>query len=100
MASNIFIFQKTNSIDPISPRSITDLLTKIKKELKLEKLSAHQFRHTFGTLIYEASKDIELTRQLLGHTNYTMTKRYVHHSIDKLKKQYEQHNPFQSVLSK
>ena len=82
---------------PIEPRSISKVLEKIKVCLNLEKLSAHQFRHTFGTIIYEASKDIELTRQLLGHSNYVMTKRYVHHSIDKLKSQYDKYNPLKTL---
>lgn len=92
-----FLFEKSSN-EPISPRSISRILDKIKICLNLEELSAHQFRHTFGTIVYEASKDIELTRQLLGHSNYMMTKRYVHHSKDKLKSQYDQFNPFKSCL--
>ena len=94
---DIFLFEKDKG-QPISPRSISKILNKIKICLNLEKLSAHQFRHTFGTIVYEASKDIELTRQLLGHSNYVMTKRYVHHSKDKLKSQYDMFNPFKSYL--
>ncbi len=92
-----YLFEKDFE-EPISPRSISRILNKIKICLNLEELSAHQFRHTFGTIVYEASKDIELTRQLLGHSNYMMTKRYVHHSKDKLKSQYDQFNPFKSCL--
>ena len=92
-----YLFEKETRGVPIEPRTITRILNKIKVCLNLEKLSAHQFRHTFGTIIYEASKDIELTRQLLGHSNYVMTKRYVHHSKDKLKSQYEKFNPLKSL---
>lgn len=92
-----YLFEKEAKGVPLAPRSISRILEKIKVCLKLEKLSAHQFRHTFGTIIYEASKDIELTRQLLGHSNYVMTKRYVHHSKDKLKSQYEKFNPLKSL---
>ena len=92
-----YLFEKETKGIPIEPRTISRVLEKIKVCLNLEKLSAHQFRHTFGTIIYESSKDIELTRQLLGHSNYMMTKRYVHHSKDKLKSQYEKFQPLKSL---
>ncbi len=92
-----YLFEKDTKGIPIEPRTITRVLEKIKVCLNLEKLSAHQFRHTFGTIIYESSKDIELTRQLLGHSNYVMTKRYVHHSKDRLKSQYEKFQPLKSL---
>lgn len=92
-----YLFEKETKGIPIEPRTISRVLEKIKVCLNLDKLSAHQFRHTFGTIIYESSKDIELTRQLLGHSNYMMTKRYVHHSKDKLKSQYEKFQPLKSL---
>ena len=87
-----YLFEKDNSNTPITATSVSKILEKIKVHLNLAKLSAHQFRHTFGTRIYSNSQDIELTRELLGHTDYTMTKRYVHHSEDRLRKKYDMFN--------
>lgn len=77
---------------PISPHRINTMLNEKKVYLNLDKLSAHQFRHTFGTRIYNNSNDIELTRVLLGHADFTMTKRYIHHSTSEIKEKYDRIN--------
>ncbi len=41
-------------------------------------LSPHSLRHTFGTMLYEKTKDIRLTQELLGHSSPAMTMRYSH----------------------
>lgn len=87
-----YLFEKGPYVS-LDPRSITKVLDKIKVCLNLEKLSAHQFRHTFGTCIYDSSLDIELTRVLLGHSSYNMTRRYIHNSKQKLKDKYNECNP-------
>jgi len=39
--------------------------------------SAHQLRHRFGTRAYEASKDIRVVSELMGHSSITTTQGYV-----------------------
>ena len=87
-----YLFEKEPYI-ALEPKTITKVLNKIKVSLNLDKLSAHQFRHTFGTCIYDSSLDIELTRVLLGHSSYNMTRRYIHNSKQKLKDKYNLCNP-------
>lgn len=84
-----YLFEGNIPGNPIAPRSISNRLEKIKKCLNLDSLSAHQFRHTFATNVYDSSHDIELTRELCGHAQYTMTKRYVHQTSQKLKIEYD-----------
>lgn len=81
---NFYLFE-TDEGKMYNPHTISTYLDKIKKVCKIEKLSAHQFRHTFATEIYNSSQNIELTRVTLGHTNYAMTKRYIHHSKNETK---------------
>ncbi len=46
-------------------------------------LSPHELRHTFGSLVYEATKDIYITSKLMRHTDINVTaKIYVHESLD------------------
>lgn len=75
-----------------SPLSISRILERIKNSLNLDTLSAHKFRHTFATMLYEMTNDIEYTRILLGHHDTTMTKRYIHHSTKKNKERYDELN--------
>lgn len=93
--SKLYLFEASPGIH-LKPARISKILEKIKVCLNLDKLSAHQFRHTFGTIIYNSSMDIELTRELLGHSNYNMTRRYIHNSKDKLKEKYDMFNPLKS----
>jgi len=46
-------------------------------------LSPHELRHTFGSLVYEATKDIYITSKLMRHADINVTaKIYVHESIE------------------
>ena len=46
---------------------------------KAQRLSAHELRHTCGTLLYEETKDIYFVSRFLGHSDISITtKTYVH----------------------
>ena len=45
---------------------------KIKKDI-----TPHTLRHSFGTLFYRQTKDIETLRKLLGHADISTTQIYV-----------------------
>lgn len=78
----------------ITPESVTKICHTIKKDLNLDSLSPHMFRHTFASSYYENGVDIETLRQLMGHSDYTMTKRYIHYSTRMLKEKHARFNPF------
>lgn len=88
-----YLFEGSMPGKAIPPRNISKVLEKIKVCLEIDSLSAHQFRHTFGTCIFNASLDIELTRELLGHSSYNMTRRYIHNSKERLREKYDLYNP-------
>ena len=46
-------------------------------------LDPHELRHTFGTLLYESTKDIYITSKTLGHSSVDITaKIYVHENSE------------------
>lgn len=47
-------------------------------EIGMPHLTAHWFRHTFGTAIYRATKDVRLTQELLRHRSVNTTMIYTH----------------------
>lgn len=59
-------------------------LQKTFKELKIEekKLGLHILRHSFASYVYQNTKDLILTQNLLGHSSIEVTKIYVHKTID------------------
>lgn len=48
------------------------------------KLATHSMRKTFGTRIYQVTKDIMTTKELLGHANVNTTQRYIGVGMDTL----------------
>lgn len=79
---SLYLFTEKNG-KQLSVYKIDHFFTKVKKDLKIEKLSPHILRHTYATQIIE-SNDIETVRLLLGHESYEMTKRYLHIKNKKL----------------
>ncbi|MGM9971051.1 MAG: tyrosine-type recombinase/integrase [Anaeroplasmataceae bacterium] len=89
--NNEYLFTFNNK--KMSPNSVSNLCTRIKNEIKLDKLSPHKFRHTYATILLENGADIETVRLLLGHSTYEMTKRYLHIKNKKLKDSSLKLNP-------
>lgn len=52
------------------------------KGLGITNFSYHSLRHTFATLCSDTGADIVTTKELLGHSDITMTTRYSHKQID------------------
>lgn len=52
---------------------------------KMEKLTAHELRHTYGTLLRERGVDIYTIQKVMGHENIDITaKTYVHNDLNVL----------------
>lgn len=60
----------------LSDESVRHLLNKIRKQIGLDKLTAHQLRHAFVRDVYTATNDILLTKQAAGHSDVNTTFRY------------------------
>lgn len=75
-----FLFCTTNS----KSDTTRNFLQKTFRELKIEekKLGLHILRHSFASFVYQKTKDLILTQNLLGHSSIEVTKIYVHKTID------------------
>lgn len=79
----LFITQDNNQINN---DTIYDFIYKIKKDLNIEQsISPHKWRHTFGTNLINNNVNLHSIMQVMGHTQYSTTKRYLHKNQDKLK---------------
>ena len=52
----------------------------------------HDTRHTFATMISDVSDNESAITGIIGHTNISMTKRYTHTNIEKMRKEIEKIN--------
>ena len=58
-----------------------------KHERNTLKLSAHELRHTYGTLLYKSGTDIYTIQKLMGHSDISVTVSiYVHNDLETIKK--------------
>lgn len=60
-----------------SYEAINNVVKKYTKDATSIQKSCHKLRHSFCSAAYEAQRDIELCRELMGHKNISTTMRYI-----------------------
>lgn len=63
---------------PINQNCIKLLFTRLKKKTGITRIHAHLCRHTFATSYIMGGGNMEMLRILLGHYDYTVTRKYLH----------------------
>ena len=83
----LFISQKSQKgNEPISRMQAHRILNEAFRKAGLTgKLASHSMRKSFGTRIYTATKDIMVTKELLGHANVNTTQKYIGVGMDALR---------------
>lgn len=61
---------------PYSARQVSTTLSQFFRRHSID-ATAHQLRHWFGTKVYESSRDLRMTQELLGHASPATTAGYV-----------------------
>lgn len=67
----------SNQRKRISQKSVSRIVNKYSKEALGESLSPHKLRSAFCTILYNETGDIELVRDVVGHSNVSTTQRYI-----------------------
>lgn len=71
----------------MSPSQVRVAWAKFRKHMKLEddtEFTPHALRHSCATRLLQATSDIYLVKEWLGHADVTTTQRYAHMSSDRL----------------
>lgn len=72
------ITYNSNRGSKLSVRTIQNMIKRYTLKAGIDKnISAHSFRHTFGTDYYRKTKDLAGLRKLLGHADISTTQIYV-----------------------
>ena len=62
--------------------AISDVVKKYAKNIKGKKITPHKLRATYGTQLYEATKDIVLVRDAMKHSNTRVTELYIRNGVN------------------
>lgn len=93
--NKLFISQDNKELNP---HSIQTRLTKYGKEAKINKrVSPHTFRHTMAKRMIVSGVDAFSLMHLLGHTDITVTKRYVNLWGQDLEKKHRLHGALRGL---
>ncbi len=94
VGKNDFLFLQHNGA-PIQITTVKNLFNKLKKKSDIPRLGMHLLRHTFATLYYENGGTIDNLSRILGHSNYEITKRYMHLSKKAILRDFNAYTPLQ-----
>ena len=57
--------------EPISCTIYSLMLKRIEKTIDMHGATAHVFRHSLGTLLYDASQNVKTVQSIMGHSAST-----------------------------
>lgn len=81
----------------IDKKSVSSMLDKLRKDLDIDILSSHKFRHLYATELLKNGADIYMVKELLGHQDLEMTQRYLDFTNDEIKNNNQKFNPFKNL---
>lgn len=89
--ANPYLFQNHDS--HIDKMTISSMLYKLKKDLGINVLSSHKFRHLYATSLLKNGADIFTVKELLGHEDLKVTQRYLDFTNEEIKENNFKYNP-------
>lgn len=84
--SALFISNRRRRMDPIT---IYNVVNKYSKNISDKKITPHKLRATYGTQLYNETRDIYFVQECMGHSNPKTTELYVRDKKQNFKKASE-----------
>ncbi|MDE7264522.1 MAG: site-specific integrase [Anaeroplasmataceae bacterium] len=91
---NPYLFQHHDS--HIDKMTVSSMLYKLKRDLDIDILSSHKFRHLYATQLLKNGADIFSVKELMGHQRLEITQRYLDFTNEELKQNNFKYNPLKN----
>lgn len=75
---SVVAFRKKSDNQPITPAVMCSLFQRIIRNTGIDRIHPHLLRHTFATSYIIGGGDLESLRILMGHSDYSVTRIYLH----------------------
>lgn len=75
---------------PVSTETVRDVVRAVAQRAGVTQITPHKFRHAFGTRMLEATGDLALVQDLLGHADPATTRTYARLTADRLKRAHRE----------
>ncbi len=83
------IFIDFNTGEVIKVDTVQTICKRLKNKLGIDiNINAHKWRHTFATNFVKKNGNMEVLRQIMGHTSLKTTQKYLHINADDLHREY------------
>ena len=88
-----FLFVRENG-KPLYPRLVYDIVNRQLSNIPtLSRKSPHTLRHSFATEMLNNGAEINVVKEILGHSSLASTEVYTHVTFDELKRVYQNAHP-------
>jgi site-specific recombinase XerD len=83
----------------ISVNSLQQALKRHGKKVGINKCHPHLFRHSFATLFIANNGPPNMLMEIMGHSSFQTTEKYLHPMIGDLKKQHQKYSPVKEIFN-
>ncbi len=82
----------------ISVNSVQQALRRLGKKLGFSSCHPHLFRHTFATLFIANNGSPPILKEIMGHSSFQTTEKYIHPKTEDLQKQHKLYSPLTDMF--
>lgn len=86
--------------EPYTADAFRKRLNRLKKRIDMDRLSPHQFRHTFARSYLLNGGDLFTLQKILDHANINTTRKYIQMEMEHVREQHNKFSPLKRIYKR